>query len=58
MASRRDRRTVWMSTRTATASSPANGSTKLVRQPGPIADRRFDIEFLDPGVEAFVFTFG
>jgi hypothetical protein len=31
---------------------------QLVRQPGPIADRRFDIEFLDPGVEAFVFTFG
>ena len=25
---------------------------QLVRQPGPIADRRFDIEFLDAGVEA------
>jgi thiol-disulfide isomerase/thioredoxin len=31
---------------------------QLVRQPRPIADRRFEIEFLDPGVEAFVFTFG
>jgi len=31
---------------------------QLVRQPAPIADRRFEIEFLDPGVEAFVFTFG
>jgi hypothetical protein len=31
---------------------------QLVRQPGPIADRRFEIEFLDAGVEAFVFTFG
>jgi Thioredoxin like C-terminal domain/AhpC/TSA family len=31
---------------------------QLVRQPGPIADRRFEIEFLDPGVEAYVFTFG
>ena len=31
---------------------------QLVRQSGPIADRRFDIEFLDAGVEAFVFTFG
>src|SRR5262249_19911623 len=31
---------------------------QLVRQTGPIADRRFEIEFLDPGVEAFVFTFG
>jgi hypothetical protein len=31
---------------------------QLVRQPGPIEDRVFQIEFLDPGVEAFVFTFG
>jgi Thioredoxin like C-terminal domain/AhpC/TSA family len=31
---------------------------QLIRQPGPIVDHRFDIEFLDPGVEAFVFTFG
>ncbi len=31
---------------------------QLVRQPGAIVDRQFDIEFLDPGVEAFAFTFG
>ncbi len=31
---------------------------QLIRQPKPIADRLFDIEFLDPGVEAFAFTFG
>jgi thiol-disulfide isomerase/thioredoxin len=31
---------------------------QLIRQPAPIVDRRFEIEFLDPGVEAFVFTFG
>ncbi len=31
---------------------------QLVRQPNPIVDRRFEIEFLDPGVEAFAFTFG
>jgi hypothetical protein len=31
---------------------------QLVRQAGPIVDRRFDIQFLDAGVEAFVFTFG
>jgi thiol-disulfide isomerase/thioredoxin len=31
---------------------------QLIRQAGPIADRQFEIEFLDPGVEAFVFTFG
>ncbi len=31
---------------------------QLIRQPGPIADREFEIEFLNPGVEAFAFTFG
>jgi Thioredoxin like C-terminal domain len=31
---------------------------QLIRQPPPIADRLFEIEFLEPGVEAFVFTFG
>ena len=31
---------------------------QLIRQPMPIVDRRFEIEFLDAGVEAFVFTFG
>ncbi len=31
---------------------------QLIRQPAPIGDRRFEIEFLDAGVEAFVFTFG
>lgn len=31
---------------------------QLIRQPKPISDRLFEIEFLDPGVEAFVFTFG
>jgi thiol-disulfide isomerase/thioredoxin len=31
---------------------------QLIRQPKPIADRLFEIEFLDPGVEAYVFTFG
>ena len=31
---------------------------QLIRQPRPIADRRFEIEFLDAGVEAFAFTFG
>ena len=31
---------------------------QLIRQTEPIVDRQFDIEFLDPGAEAFVFTFG
>jgi hypothetical protein len=31
---------------------------QLIRQSAPIADRLFEIEFADGGVEAFVFTFG
>jgi thiol-disulfide isomerase/thioredoxin len=31
---------------------------QLIRQPGTITDRQFEIEFLDPGVEVFAFTFG
>jgi len=31
---------------------------QLVRQSGPIAERQFEIEFLESGVEAFAFTFG
>jgi len=31
---------------------------QLVRQPGRITDRTFEIEFLDPGARAVVFTFG
>jgi thiol-disulfide isomerase/thioredoxin len=31
---------------------------QLIRQPGPVIDRVFDIELVGPGVEAFDFTFG
>jgi hypothetical protein len=31
---------------------------QLIRQPKPIADRQFEIEFFGSGVEAFAFTFG
>jgi thiol-disulfide isomerase/thioredoxin len=31
---------------------------QLVRQPAAKSDRTFQIEFLDPGVQAFTFTFG
>ena len=31
---------------------------QLIRQPGAIDDRLFEIEFLDRGAEAFAFTFG
>jgi hypothetical protein len=31
---------------------------QLIRQQKPVVDRRFEVVFLDPGVQAFVFTFG
>jgi hypothetical protein len=31
---------------------------QLIRQPGPIAGRHFEIEFQEPGVRAYCFTFG
>jgi thiol-disulfide isomerase/thioredoxin len=31
---------------------------QLIRQKGKVKDRTFEIEFLDPGVQAFSFTFG
>ena len=34
------------------------GLYQLIRQEKPIADRLFEIEFLESGVEAYCFTFG
>jgi hypothetical protein len=31
---------------------------QLIRQPKPIVDRTFEMEFLDAGVATFAFTFG
>ncbi len=31
---------------------------QLIRQKGAVEDRTFEIVFLDPGVQAFAFTFG
>jgi hypothetical protein len=31
---------------------------QLIRQPGPVASRRFEIEFEDAGAEVYCFTFG
>ena len=31
---------------------------QLIRQSGDVRDRTFEIEFLDPGVVAYAFTFG
>jgi thiol-disulfide isomerase/thioredoxin len=31
---------------------------QLIRQPGPVADRTFEITFREPGAQAYCFTFG
>jgi thiol-disulfide isomerase/thioredoxin len=31
---------------------------QLIRQPGPVGEHTFEITFLDPGVQAYAFTFG
>jgi thiol-disulfide isomerase/thioredoxin len=31
---------------------------QLIRQPGPVTERSFEITFLDPGAQAYAFTFG
>jgi thiol-disulfide isomerase/thioredoxin len=31
---------------------------QLVRQPGPVSERTFEVTFLDPGVQAYAVTFG
>jgi thiol-disulfide isomerase/thioredoxin len=31
---------------------------QLIRQPGPVTERSFEITFLDPGIQANAFTFG
>ena len=31
---------------------------QLIREPGSIEDRTFEISFLEPGAEAYAFTFG
>ena len=31
---------------------------QLIRDPGATTDRTFEITFLEPGVEAYAFTFG
>lgn len=43
---------------TGTGTLDAPRMYHLIRQSAPIADREFEIEFLDAGAEAFSFTFG
>ena len=33
-------------------------ANQLVRQPGPVSGHTLEITFLDPGVQAYAFTFG
>jgi cytochrome c biogenesis protein CcdA/thiol-disulfide isomerase/thioredoxin len=44
----------------ATGSGNVQGNRlyQLIRQKGAVEDRTFEIDFLDPGVQAFAFTFG
>jgi Thioredoxin like C-terminal domain len=58
MDSRRALLTGLTLTTNATARRPNSGLCQLIRQAKPIADRQLELEFLDPGVEAFAFTFG
>ena len=44
----------------ANGDGPVTGQRlyQLVRQRGPVKERTFEIRFLDPGVQAYAFTFG
>ena len=42
----------------ASGTLDAQRTYQLIRQPGPVAERRFEIEFLEAGAEAYCFTFG
>ncbi len=58
MDSRRALRTELTSTTRGNGTVSEQRLYQLIRQPQPIADRLFEIEFLDAGVETFAFTFG
>ena len=58
MASRRWRTTVRTRTRRARAWSIARSSTSSCARRNAARERLFEIEFLDPGAEAYAFTFG
>jgi hypothetical protein len=54
MESRRALRTGPTSTIEATVPVTGQRLYQLIRQPAPIADRLFEIDYVDPGVEVFV----
>ena len=43
---------------TGTGTATQQRVYQLIRQPGPVADRTFEITFVDPGAQAYCFTFG
>ena len=45
-------------TSAARAASPSRGLYQLVRQRSGVTEHTFEITFVDPGVHAYVFTFG
>ncbi|MEI9983320.1 MAG: hypothetical protein WDN69_09050 [Aliidongia sp.] len=45
-------------TRPARARSRSSGCTSWSARPAQSKDRTFQVEFLDPGLQAFAFTFG
>ena len=51
-------RTAWTSTNRAAGTLVEPRLYQLIRQPGSIDDRTFEIAFDAPGVEAYAFTFG
>ena len=52
------RRTAWTSTRTGTACSTTAACTSSCAQHDAVRERTLEITFLEPGAEAYVFTFG
>ena len=56
--SRRARRTASTSTRTGTACWRDGRMYQLVRQHDAVRERTLEITFLEPGAEAYAFTFG
>ena len=58
MDNRRPRPMESMSTIRVTGTVAEQRLHQLIRQPVPVSERRFEIEFLDSGVAAYAFTFG
>ena len=58
MAPRREPVTARIRIQAAPESSIGQRLYQLIRQAGEVGEHVFSIEFLDPGVQAYSFTFG